>query len=75
MSQALAHYKSRAGEDLILYLDVELKSEKILDLKFKGQLVKLYESEIARFKEQVVNLSLKKALLLKRADFEIQQKA
>ena len=70
MSGSFARYQSRDGEELSLTLDVDLKSEKIMDLIFKGTLVDHHQIEINHFKAQVLNNTVSNAYHLKRSSFD-----
>ena len=66
MSNAESHYQNESGLELKLFLDIDLKSEKIQEFYFKGSLSSKYALEFEELKTLVLNSSYKLALTLKR---------
>ncbi|MBC7541031.1 MAG: hypothetical protein H7281_19590 [Bacteriovorax sp.] len=66
MSNAESSYKNSEGQDLKLFLDIDLKSERIQDFYYKGSLESRYERELEELKSKILNQSYTIALNLKR---------
>lgn len=66
MFNAQAVYKNSDGFDLQLHLDIDLKSEKILDFIIKGSLKEIYEKEFLELKSLIVDHTIAESLILKR---------
>ncbi len=71
MANAHAHYQNSAG-DLTLALDIDLKSENILDCFIKGSLRSQYEQELAALKTLVVGKNLTDISKIKRSDLAVE---
>ena len=70
MSNAESTYKNSSGQDLNLFLDIDLKSEKIQSFSFKGSLCGNYEKELNDLKSLILNSSYRFALSLKREEIK-----
>lgn len=67
MSNGHAVYTDPNGLLLKIFIDVDLKTEIIRDIYFKGSLVEKYSLELNEVKNLVLNHSINDALLLKRS--------
>ena len=65
MSNAESAYKNIKGDDLKFFLDIDLKSEKIIDFYYKGNLSSIYQNEIEEIKSLIINVPYDVALNLK----------
>lgn len=66
MSNAESSYKNSEGDDLKIFLDIDLKSEKIQDFYYKGSLSSVYEHELEELKSLVLNHTYVEVWDLKR---------
>lgn len=67
MSKGVSVYKNKADAELHLSIDVDLKTQTIQDLFFKGSLKEKYLSEIEELKSLVTGVTIGVALGLKRS--------
>lgn len=72
MSNAFSSYQNKTGARLELSLDVDLKSEKIIDFKYSGELSSHYELELFELKNLVLEKSVKDALIINREHLKKQ---
>ena len=70
MSNAVASYQNNEGLELKLFLDIDLKSSRIQDFYFKGQLASKYRLELEELKSLIINLPYSIALNLKREELK-----
>lgn len=70
MSNGHAVYTDPDGFFLNIFIDVDLKTEKIQDIYFKGNLETKYSLELNQLKNLVLNHSISDALLLKRSNLK-----
>jgi hypothetical protein len=70
MSNAESSYQNSEGLELKLFLDIDLKSERILDFYYKGSLSARYSDELEELKSLILNQSYTIALSLKRETLE-----
>ncbi|MDD4975654.1 MAG: hypothetical protein PHY93_14960 [Bacteriovorax sp.] len=70
MSNAESSYQNSEGLELKLFLDIDLKSEHILDFYYKGSLSLVYKCELEELKSLLLNQSYTIALNLKRETLE-----
>jgi bacterioferritin-associated ferredoxin len=65
MSNAKASYLNITGEDLHLTFDIDLSSEKIIEISYKGSLVHRYLAELEELKTHILNQKYSFALSFK----------
>lgn len=64
MPNAFASYKNFKGDELKISLDIDLKSEKIIDFFYKGNLSAEYDLEFLELKNLALGKSITEALLI-----------
>ncbi len=72
MANAHATYKNSFGQELSLSLDIDLKSERVQDIFFKGSLKATYEAELLELKNLIANKSIDEIKKIKRSDLKME---
>lgn len=70
MANATASYKNVQGSELSLWLDINLKAQRIDEFIFKGSLKSQYEKELEELKNLVLGKSLNEISKIKRSDLK-----
>jgi|GEM_PF-764894 len=75
MANAEARTKNAKGEDLQLLLDIDLSSQKVLEMRAKGALAAAHAEELKEIESAILGQSIESILKLKRSDFRFSEKA
>lgn len=75
MANAEAQYFSPDGGELALLLDIDLTSQRLLDVRAKGSLVVSYQQELQKLQELALGRTIDELYRLKRGDVSSEQKS